>query len=111
MWANHLIGVLRPWRSDTASTSACIAHDRGHVMIFDVSATLSRSILQNLATLEAMRLAAGAPSSAYCSITSKDARLRPSPIHYYGGAAGFDATWADVTIGAEALARRIAEKR
>jgi hypothetical protein len=28
MWANHLIGALRPWQSDTASTSACIAHDR-----------------------------------------------------------------------------------
>jgi hypothetical protein len=28
MWANHLIGVLRPWPSDTASTSACIAQDR-----------------------------------------------------------------------------------
>ena len=26
--ANHLIGALRPWHSDTASTSACIAHDR-----------------------------------------------------------------------------------
>jgi hypothetical protein len=25
---NHLIGALRPWQSDTASTSACIAHDR-----------------------------------------------------------------------------------
>ncbi len=30
---------------------------------------------------------------------------------YYGEAAGFEVTWADVTIGAEALARRIAEKR
>jgi protein-tyrosine-phosphatase len=30
---------------------------------------------------------------------------------YYGEATGFEVTWADVTIGAEALARRIAEKR
>jgi protein-tyrosine phosphatase len=30
---------------------------------------------------------------------------------YDGEAAGFEVTWADVTIGAEALARRIAEKR
>jgi len=29
---------------------------------------------------------------------------------YYGEAAGFEVTWADVTSGAEALARRIVEK-
>jgi protein-tyrosine phosphatase len=29
---------------------------------------------------------------------------------YYGGAAGFDAAWADVSLGAQALARRIAAK-
>ena len=30
---------------------------------------------------------------------------------YYGGAAHFDETWRDVTAGARALARRIAEQR
>jgi protein-tyrosine phosphatase len=29
---------------------------------------------------------------------------------YYGAAAGFEVTWADVTSGTEALARRIVEK-
>ena len=58
--------------------------------------------LQNLATLEAMRLAGAAELSLLLDYVEG---------RNYGEAAGFEATWADVTIGAEALARRIAEKR
>jgi protein-tyrosine phosphatase len=67
--------------------------------------------LQNLATLEAMRPAAGAAELSLLLDYVEGRKGEAVADPYYGGAAGFDTTWADVTIGAEALARRIAEKR
>jgi hypothetical protein len=67
--------------------------------------------LQNLATLEAMR---PTHSDAELSLLLDYVEGRKGEAvadPYYGEAAGFEVTWADVTIGAEALERRIAEKR
>jgi protein-tyrosine phosphatase len=65
--------------------------------------------LQTLAALEAMRPTDGDAELSLCSIMSRGARVRVADP-YFGEAAGFEVTWADVKIGAEALARRIADK-
>ena len=67
--------------------------------------------LQNLATLEAMRPADGAAELSLLLDYVEGRKGEAVADPYYGEAAGFEVTWADVTIGAEALARRIAEKR
>jgi protein-tyrosine phosphatase len=66
--------------------------------------------LQNLATLEAMR---PTDSDAELNLLLDYVEGRKGEAvadPYYGKAAGFEVTWADVTIGAKALARRIADK-
>ena len=80
-------------------------------MIFNVSATSSRSITENLATLEAMRPANSAAELSLLLDYVEGRKGEAVADPYYGKAAGFEMNWADVTIGAEALARRIAEKR
>ena len=67
--------------------------------------------LQNLATLEAMRPADGAAELSLLLDYVEGRKGEAVADPYYGEAAGFEVTWADVTIGAEALARRIAEKK
>lgn len=67
--------------------------------------------LQNLATLEAMRPAAGAAELSLLLDYVEGRKGEAVADPYYGEAAGFEVTWADVTTGAEALARRIAEKK
>jgi protein-tyrosine phosphatase len=66
--------------------------------------------LQTLAALEAMRPADGGAELSllldYVEGRTGEAVADP----YYGEAAGFEVTWANVTSGAEALARRIVEK-
>ena len=65
---------------------------------------------QNLATLKALRPAGAAELSLLLDyVEGRKGEAVADP--YYGEAAGFEVTSADVTIGAEALARRIAEKR
>jgi protein-tyrosine phosphatase len=65
---------------------------------------------QNLAVLEAMQ-----PADAFAELSllldhveGREGEAVADP--YYGDAAGFEATWADVTSGAAALAQRIAKK-
>jgi protein-tyrosine phosphatase len=67
--------------------------------------------LQNLATLEAMRPAAGAAELSLLLDYVEGRKGEAVADPYYGEAAGFEVTWAAVTTGAEALARRIAEKK
>ena len=66
--------------------------------------------LQTLAALEAMRpTGSDAELSLLLDyVEGREGEAVADP--YYGEAAGFEVTWADVTIGAEALARRIADK-
>ena len=65
--------------------------------------------LQTLAALEAMRPAGGAELSLLLDyVEGRKGEAVADP--YYGEAAGFEVTWADVTSGAEALARRIVER-
>ncbi len=65
----------------------------------------------NLAVLKAMRPAdATAELSLLLDyVEGREGQAVSDP--YYGEDAGFDATWADVTAGVRALARRIAEAR
>ena len=93
---NH--GALRRWRMgiDISFYRArqVTRHDFqhfSHIIALD---------LQTLAALEAMRP------------TGSDAGRKGEAVAdpYCGEAAGFEVTWAPVTIGAEALARRIADK-
>ena len=67
--------------------------------------------LQTLAVLEAMRPADGAAELSLLLDYVEGRKGEAVADPYYGKVAGFEVTWADVTIGAEALARRIAEKR
>jgi protein-tyrosine phosphatase len=66
--------------------------------------------LQTLATLEAMRPADGAAELSLLLDYVEGRKGEAVADPYYGEAAGFEVTWADVTIGAQALARRIVEK-
>ncbi len=64
---------------------------------------------QNLSALERLR---PADATAELSLLLDHVEGRagePVADPYFGDAAGFDATWADVTAGARALARRLAE--
>ena len=66
--------------------------------------------LQTLVALEAMRPADGAAELSLLLdyVEGRKGEVVADP--YYGEAAGFEVTWADVTSGAEALARRIVER-
>jgi protein-tyrosine phosphatase len=75
--------------------------------------------LQTLAALEAMRPADGAAELSLLLdyVEGRKGEAVADPYYgeavadpYYGEAAGFEVTWADVTSGAEALARRIVER-
>jgi protein-tyrosine phosphatase len=66
--------------------------------------------LENLAVLEALK-----PPDATAKLTllldHVDGRKGEAVADpYYGGAAGFDVTWADVTAGAQGLVQRLAEE-
>ena len=66
--------------------------------------------LENLAVLEGLR---PEESTAELSLLLDQVEGRKGEAGadpYYGGPSGFDTTWADVTSGARALARRIAER-
>ena len=64
---------------------------------------------KNLADLEAMRPAGGKAELSLLldHVAGREGQAVADP--YYGEAAGFDITWAEVTAGARALARRIAD--
>ena len=79
-------------------------------MIFNVSATSSRSISR----IWPRSKRCGRPGAAELSLLLDYVEGRKGEAvadPYYGEAAGFEVTWADVTTGAEALARRIAKKK
>jgi protein-tyrosine phosphatase len=66
--------------------------------------------LENLAVLEALK-----PPDATAKLTllldHVDGRKGEAVADpYYGGTAGFDVTWADVTAGAQGLVQRLAEE-
>jgi protein-tyrosine phosphatase len=63
---------------------------------------------QNLADLEALRPDGGTArlSLLLDHVEGREGQAVSDP--YYGGAEHFDATWRDVTAGAEGLARKIA---
>lgn len=64
--------------------------------------------LENLAVLEAMK-PPGSRAKLSLLLDHVEGRKGQAVADpYYGDKAGFDVTWADVTRGAEALARRIA---
>lgn len=64
--------------------------------------------LANLARLRALR-PAGSRAALSLLLDHVPGRVgEPVADPYYGADAGFDTTWADVTAGAQALARRIA---
>jgi protein-tyrosine phosphatase len=66
--------------------------------------------LENLDTLEALK---PIDATAMLSLLLDHVERRKGEAvadPYYGGAAGFDVTWEDVTIGARGLARRIAKE-
>jgi hypothetical protein len=111
MWGNHLIGAR--WRSpiETESTSAPIAPGKSRARIFGGSITSSLSIW--IISPRSRPFGRLRPPSAAAKLSllldhvegrQGDAVADP----YYGDAAAFDVTWADVTSGAEALARKIA---
>jgi len=67
--------------------------------------------LENLAMLRSMM-----PPNASASLSllldhaeGREGQAVADP--YYGGAEGFDMTWAEVTLGAQGLVRRLAEER
>ena len=64
---------------------------------------------QNLAALRAMRPKTGTANLSMLLDHVEGRRGQAVADPYYGDAADFETTWADVTSGAEALARRIAE--
>jgi protein-tyrosine phosphatase len=66
--------------------------------------------LQTLAALEAMRPTDGDAALSLLLDYVEGRKDEAVADPYFGEAAGFEVTWADVTIGAEALARRIADK-
>ena len=77
-------------------------------MIFNVSATSSRSISR----IWPRSRRCGRPPALSLLLDYVEGRKGEAVADpYYGEAAGFEVTWADVTTGAEALARRIAEKK
>lgn len=66
---------------------------------------------RNFADLEALR-PEGAPASLTLLLDHVEGRRGQAVADpYYGAADGFDTTWADVTSGARALARLLAEER
>ncbi|PTQ13165.1 phosphotyrosine protein phosphatase [Sphingomonas oleivorans] len=65
---------------------------------------------QNLATLEAMRPIDGVAELSLLLDHVEGRKGEAVADPYYGEDAGFDLTWADVTSGAEALARRIGRR-
>jgi len=64
---------------------------------------------QNLAALEAMRPAEGEAELSLLLDHVEGRKGEAVADPYYGEAAGFDATWADVASGARALAHRLAQ--
>jgi low molecular weight protein-tyrosine phosphatase len=66
--------------------------------------------LQTLAVLEAMRPGDGAAELSLLLDYVEGRKGEAVADPYYGEAAGFEVTWADVMGGTEALARRIVEK-
>jgi low molecular weight protein-tyrosine phosphatase len=79
-------------------------------MIFNTSATIVALDLQTLAALEAMRPTDGDAELSLLLDYVEGRKGEAVADPYFGEAAGFEVTCADVTIGAEALARRIADK-
>lgn len=67
--------------------------------------------LDNLAVLEGLRPEEGTAELSLLldHVAGREGEAVADP--YYGGASGFDTTWADVTSGARAIARRIAEEK
>ncbi|ESR22414.1 low molecular weight protein-tyrosine-phosphatase [Lutibaculum baratangense] len=68
----------------------------------------------DLQNLEALRLRRPGDATAELSLLLDHVEGRAGEAvadPYFGDASGFDTTWADVTAGARALARRIAEER
>ena len=74
-----------------------------------VSATSWRSISEILAALHALKPKDGtaAISLLLDHVQGREGEAVADP--YYGGEEGFEVTWADVTLGAQALARLLAE--
>jgi protein-tyrosine phosphatase len=66
--------------------------------------------LQNLAALKTIGPTGGAAKLSLLLDYVEGRKGQPVADPYFGGAAGFEATWADVTKGAGALARHIAQK-
>jgi protein-tyrosine phosphatase len=65
---------------------------------------------ENLASLKRIQ-PPGAKAEVSLLLDHVEGRAgEPVADPYYGDAAGFDAAWADVSLGAQALARRIAAK-
>ena len=67
--------------------------------------------LDNLAVLEGLRPEEGTAELSLLldHVAGREGEAVADP--YYGGASGFGTTWADVTSGARAIARRIAEEK
>jgi protein-tyrosine phosphatase len=65
--------------------------------------------LKNLSALEAMRPEGGAADLSLLldHVEGREGQAIADP--YYGDAADFEAAWADATLGAKALARKIVE--
>jgi protein-tyrosine phosphatase len=80
-------------------------------MIFNVSATSSRSITRIWPRSRRCGRANGAAELSLLLDYVEGRKGEAVADPYYGKAAGFEMTRADVTIRAEALARRIAAKR
>ena len=66
---------------------------------------------QNLSDLRALKPKDGtaAISLLLDHVPGREGEAVADP--YYGGEAGFEVTWADVTLGAQALARLLAERK
>ncbi len=67
--------------------------------------------LENLATLNAMKPVDGRAGLSLLLDHADGRKGEAVADPYYGGDDGFDMTWADVTIGAQGLARRIVDGR
>ena len=92
-----------------ARTSAPTGRGKCARTISAVSATSWRSNSENLAALHALKPKDGtaAISLLLDHVQGREGEAVADP--YYGGEEGFEVTWADVTLGAQALARLLAE--
>ena len=96
-----------PWRGRTASTFPAIAGVRSRRVISraDHVVALDRA---NLAKLRGLRPLGSRAALSLLLDHVPGREGEPVADPYYGADEGFDTTWADVTAGARALARRLA---